>query len=91
MKIEYDKIGFKIILIFFLISFCINSMLSNSKLVFSFASTVGVFSPILLVQVLVFLYVYLKFRKLFIYTDYRVVYLMAILEALVIYDRLNQY
>ncbi len=82
---NYDKKGLQLIGIAFIISTIINSIVENNYSITAVFFTMGVFFPYLIILLGSFLYYYIKNREIFIFSDYRVIYGIAIFEFLILY------
>jgi hypothetical protein len=89
MKPNYDKKGLQLIAIAFIISTIINSIVENNSSITSIFFTMAVFLPYLIILLGSFLYYYIKNKEIFIFSDYRVIYGIALFEFFVLYGKSN--
>jgi hypothetical protein len=89
MKLNYNKKGLQIIAVAFIISTIINSIIEKDYSINIIFFTVGVHFPYLIILIGSFLYYLLKDREIFVFSDYRIIYLMALFEFILIYGKSN--
>ncbi len=89
MKPNYNKKGLQLIAIAFIISIIINSIVENDYSITTIFFTMGVFFPYLIILLGSFLYYYIKNREIFIFSDYRVIYGIALFEFFILYGKSN--
>jgi len=96
MNIHYNKKGILIISIIFVLSVLINLSIQDYQgdwkwqLALQVASTVGIFMPYFLILLINFAYNLIKSNKIVIYSDWRISFLLIVLELLVIYDNIEK-
>lgn len=73
----------------FIISTIINSIIEKDYSINIIFFTVGVHFPYLIILIGSFLYYLLKDREIFVFSDYRIIYLMALFEFILIYGKSN--
>lgn len=89
MKLNYDKKGLQLIAIAFIISTIINSIVENDYSILMIFFTMVVFFPYFVILVGSFLFFYVKNREIFIFSDYRVIYGIALFEFFILYGKSN--
>lgn len=89
MKLNYDKKGLQLIAVAFIISTLINSVIEKDYSINIIFFTVGVHFSYLIILTGSFLYFLLKDREIFVFSDYRIIYLMALFEIILIYGKSN--
>lgn len=86
-KIEYDRNGAKLILLAFIIRFTINFLAGNASPLLALAETLGVFGIIILVILVQIIYYVIKYKRIIVFSDRKLVYAMMIFEFLFLYGR----
>lgn len=86
-KIEYDRNGAKLILLAFIICFTINFLAGNASPLLALAETLGVFGIIILVILVQIIYYVIKYKRIIVFSDRKLVYAMMIFEFLFLYGR----